>query len=706
MKPFLAAITVAAVALALPLTADAGIASITFRAVPLDGERSLAGAPGRFDLVGLRWQGPGSVRFSVRSTTTGRFGPWLDGITEEGDQPDRGSPEAAVSRRYRVGNPTWVGPANGIRYRITGRVSNLRASFVSSPELRIPLRAVAAAGAPPIVPRSGWGADESIRRNEPQFAASIRFAIVHHTAGPNDYSPSQAAAIMRGIQIYHVKSNGWNDIGYNFLVDRYGTVYEGRYGGVDRNVVGAHALGFNMGAVGAAVIGTFENSALPAAAETSLEKLLAWRLDLAHVDPLSTLTVISGGSERFPAGIPVFLRAVSGHRDTGSTSCPGDLLYADLGSIAGKTLAIGLPKLFEQQVTGGLGGLVRFRARVSGPQAWRALVVDANGQELAAGTGQGPTVDWTWDASSVTATGLKWRIEVAGALAMAGTFGKTTVPGGGGAVGGTLALTGLAADPETISPNDDGQAESATITYTTAATATVTATLHDATGVQLAELLPATRQTAGEHTLTFDGLGQPDGVYTVIVSAVSAAGVSVSQQLQISVTRTLGSASLAPAVFTPNGDGKADELRVTFQLAVPATVRLRVLREGKWIATPFLGFLPAGLQSLGWNGAKRIGAARDGSYVAIVEATDAVGTTAVSLPFLKDVRAPTIRLSTGPPRIWLSEAATVTTRINGALRRLTTPGPGYLLLSGIRTVRTIVVVARDSAGNRTVFRRP
>ena len=80
--------------------------------------------------------------------------------------------------------------------------------------------------------------------------------------------PAQAAAILRGIEVYHVKSNGWNDIGYNFLVDRYGTVYEGRAGGVDRNVIGAHALGFNTGSVGVAVMGTFTSAAPPAAVET------------------------------------------------------------------------------------------------------------------------------------------------------------------------------------------------------------------------------------------------------------------------------------------------------------------------------------------------------------------------------------------------------------------------------------------------------
>ena len=695
MKLLLAAISAVA-ALALPVTASAGIASITFRDVPPNGDRSLAGSPGRFDLVGLRWHGSGSVRFSVRSLD-GRFGLWLDAAPEEEDQPDRGTGEAAASRGWRVGNPTWVGPANGIRYRITGRVTDLRASFVRSPELKIPLRAVTTAGLPPIVPRSAWGADESIRRNEPEYAPNVRFAIVHHTAGPNSYSPSQAAAIMRGIQIYHVRSNGWNDIGYNFLVDRYGSVYEGRYGGTDRNVIGAHALGFNTGSVGVAVIGSFESAAIPAAAEASLEKLLAWRLDLAHIDPLSTVTAISGGSERYPTGVPVVLRAVSGHRDTGLTACPGDLLYAQLGAIAGKTLGIGLPKLYEPKVTGGLGGLVRFRARISAPLPWRVAVTDSLGQELAAGTGQGSTVDWSWDASLVSATSIRWRIEVAGATPAAGILGKT-------APAGPLAITGLKADPATISPNDDGTAESSTITYTTTTAAAVTATLLDAAGLQLAEILPSTQLAAGEHALSFDGLGQPDGVYTVAVTVVDSAGISVSQQLQIVVTRTLGSVSLAPAVFTPNGDGRADELRVTFQLAASATVRLRVLRDGKWVATPFSGPLAPGLQTIGWNGSKRVGVAADGSYAAVIEATDTVGTTSISLPFLKDTRAPTIRLSTRPPRIWLSEAATVTARINGALRRLETPGAGYLALTGVARIRSLVFIARDAAGNKAVFR--
>ena len=704
MKPFLA-VTAALAALALPVSASAGLATVTFRAVPTAGDRttSSASSPGRFDLVGVRWHGGGSVRFRVHALGGG-WGPWLDAAPEEEDQPDLGSPEAASSRGWRLGNPTWVGPSNGIRYRLSGRVRDLRATFVRSPVLMIPLRAVASAGAPPIVPRSAWGADESIVREAPVYAPAIRFASVHHTAGPNDYGPAQVAAILRGIQIYHVKSNGWNDIGYNFLVDRFGTIYEGRAGGIDRNVVGAHIRGFNTGAVGVAVIGTFSSSPAPAAAETALAKVIAWRLDLAHIDPLSSLSVVSGGSERYVAGTPVTLRAVSGHRDTGLTTCPGDLLYARLPAIAAAAQALGLPKLYEPKVTGRIGGLVRFQARVSSALPWKVTVTDSVGRPLAVGAGQGASVDWTWDASLAGATGARWRIDVAGATAVNGSLGKPS--GGVVPTPGPLAITDVRTDPATISPNGDGIADSATISYTTNAVATISATVLDANGAQLATIAAPARLAAGGHALLFDGLGQPDGLYTIVLSATGADGLSVTERLQVAVSRTLGAVSLAPSLLTPNGDGKDDELTVSFQLAVAATVRLRVLREEKWVATPFIGMLGPGLQALRWSGTRSTGTTRDGSYTAVIDATDAIGTSQVSLPFQLDARPPLLKLLARPARLWVSEPATVTVRVNGSLRRLGATSPGSLPLVGIRRVNTLVAVARDAAGNSTVLRRP
>ncbi|MER3410949.1 MAG: hypothetical protein C4305_00470, partial [Thermoleophilia bacterium] len=348
--------------------------SIVARDLPLAGERTVAATrQERFDMVGLHWQGPGQVLFRARGLA-GRWSPWKGAAPEAEDLPDKESGEPIGPPGWRVGNPWWTGPSDRLEVRTVGEVRRVRAWLVQVGYVRVPLRRVSMAGSPPIVPRLAWTGGERLSRGSPRYAPSLRLAIVHHTAGSNRYSPEMSAAIVRGIALYHIKANGWKDIGYNFLVDRFGQVFEGRAGGVDRNVIGAHALGFNVGSVGVAVIGTYGSSPPPAAAERALVSLLAWRLDRAHVDPLSTLVSVSQGNGRLPVGRPVALRAISGHRDVGATSCPGDALYARLGLIAQQAAAIGLPKLYEPQVRGKIGGLVRFRARLSSSLPWTVTV--------------------------------------------------------------------------------------------------------------------------------------------------------------------------------------------------------------------------------------------------------------------------------------------------------------------------------------------
>ena len=124
----------------------------------------------------------------------------------------------------------------------------VRAHYVWSPAGGAPRARSRWPDSPLILSRLAWGANERIRREEVRDTQTrVRFAIVHHTAGSNSYTRAQSAAIVRGIQRYHVLANGWDDIGYNFLVDKYGQIFEGRFGGIDRNVVGAHAQGFNTG---------------------------------------------------------------------------------------------------------------------------------------------------------------------------------------------------------------------------------------------------------------------------------------------------------------------------------------------------------------------------------------------------------------------------------------------------------------------------
>ncbi len=653
-------------------------------------------APPTFDLVGLRWRGAGRVELRTRSSV-GSWSPWQDAAPEREDRPDAGSPEGRRGVGWTIGNPWWVGSSDRLRLRAHGDVRSLRATFVRSPELRVPLRALASTAAPSIVPRAGWGADESIRRGEPTVAAEIRYAVVHHTAGSSGYSRSQAAAIVRGIQHFHVSSNGWNDIGYNFLVDRFGTIYEGRFGGVDQNVVGAHAQGFNTGSVGVALLGTYTSGAPSAAAEQALASLLAWRLDLAYVDPLGLLTVPSGGNERFPAGVPVQLRVVSGHRDTGFTVCPGDALYSRLGELATRTAATGGPKLYAPTVEGTAGAAVRFRARLSEALPWTVVVKAAGGREVARGTGSSNAVDWTWDSAGLPRREYSWKIT-------AGTGARSARPASGtiGVPAEELPLEflGASADPETITPNGDGQTDVSTVTFTLSAPATVAATVVDEADVDLIELQSPRWRRAGTHTLEFDGAGLPDGRYAIRLVARSAAGDEAEARIPVSVTRTLVAASVAPAVFSPNGDGLADRVAVRFGLTQEAAVTLRVFRDDRWVATAFTGTLAAGQRTVRWDGAKRRGRLRDGRYTAVLEVTDAVGTIRSALEFTSDTTPPRVRLlSRTPPQLSVSEPAALVVNVNGSRRRMKVAEAGPVVIPGVKTVRTLRVVARDGSGN-------
>jgi hypothetical protein len=172
------------------------------------------------------------------------------------------------------------------------------------------------------------------------------------------------------------------------------------------------------------------------------------------------------------------------------------------------------------------------------------------------------------------------------------------------------------------------------------------------------------------------------------------------------VTRTLGRLVLASVAVTPNGDGRNDTLSLTVPLTAATTLTVRILRNGKWVATPFAGPAGPGSQTVTWDGSKRIGKAPDGAYSAAVEAVDAVGTATVELPFVIDATVPVVRVvSADPPRIWVSEAATLDVRVNGARRTMRATGPGALRIPRIERLRTLVVVARDAAGNVSILRR-
>ncbi len=173
---------------------------------------------------------------------------------------------------------------------------------------------------PTIYSRAQWGADERIRNKSALRYGSVSAGFVHHTVNANDYTEDQVPAIIRSIYAYHVKSRGWSDIGYNFLVDRFGRIWEGRFGGIDKPVVGAHTLNYNDYSFAMSAIGNFETVQPPDVMLRAYGQLFAWKLSLHGVNPASTSQKV--GRSTF--------QAINGHRDAGSTACPGKYLYAQL----------------------------------------------------------------------------------------------------------------------------------------------------------------------------------------------------------------------------------------------------------------------------------------------------------------------------------------------------------------------------------------
>jgi hypothetical protein len=680
------------VVLALPGVAHAGEVSIVSKDMPVGGDRALSGtaSPIRFNLAGLHWQGSGTVEFRTRSLA-GRWSGWRPAQPEAEDRPDASSAESAPRRSWRLGNPWWTGPSNRLEVRTEGRVRRVRAWFLWSPVEGGGPRRLAVADAPAIVSRAGWSADELIRRAKPRYAPSLRFALVHHTAGSNSYSPSQSAAIVRGIEIFHVRANGWNDIGYNFLVDRYGQVFEGRFGGAERNVIGAHAEGFNTGSVGVALIGTYNATRITPAARAALVRLLAWRLDVAHVDPGGTLVWRSGGNPKFRAGTQVKLRAISGHRDTGFTACPGTSVYGVLAPIARDTAATGLPKIFEPVVTGALGQPIRFTARLSRPQPWTVRVTGSQGFEVAAGRGTGGRVDWTWSSIGAGLGPFVWAIETNGARAATGSLG--------GSVPIAPTLSGLAASPAIVLPAAPGATGETTIGFTLGVPARATVIVLDSLGSPILTLLDEPRP-AGAQMVPWTAGALPDGRYTVQVTAVPDGRPAATARTEVLVDRTITGFSATPSAFSPNGDGSADGISLAFGLAVPAEARIEIVQAGVIVATP-LPRQPFGLGDhiVGWDGTNGGVRMPDGAYEAVLTVTTAAGEVSIRLPVTIDTTAPLLRIVDGLRwRFWLSEVATVTLVVNGQ-QSTTLQQSGFFSLPHSLRATSISGVAVDVAGN-------
>ena len=338
-------------------------------AAPTAGPAVAPRATRPFSLLGATWTSPriawtGTVEVRTRAAADGRWSTWHSLRADEPDAADQGEPGTHRGST----DPLWVGESNGVEARVvaagrgTGPLpAGLRLDLVNPDERLVDSdekavnpdekaivapqgRAVAPQGGaaaarpmPPLITRAGWGADESIVKHPPDYTTDVQVLFVHHTATTNDYDCDQSASIIRGIERYQVGSKSWNDIGYNFLIDKCGTLFEGRKGGVSRPVLGAHTLGFNAHSAAIAVIGNYDDVGASATVRAVIAEVAAYKIGMYGNLSSGGVVLTSGGSDRFRPGTRVMLNRISGHRDTGRTDCPGDALYAQLDTI--RTLA-------------------------------------------------------------------------------------------------------------------------------------------------------------------------------------------------------------------------------------------------------------------------------------------------------------------------------------------------------------------------------
>ncbi len=296
--------------------------------------------------VGVVWDPTAAtpaVEPEVRTLVDGAWSAWTGLHVDAEHGPDPGTAEAERSRPGT--DPYVVGDVDRVQLRLVapagGRApSGLTLVIVNpdtvDPDTVDPADSESRLGRPAypktdgngqatrrpaIYSRAQWGADESIRDGFAGYG-EITGSFVHHTVNANGYTAAEVPSILRAIYAYHVQGRGWSDIGYNFLVDRFGRIWEGRWGGIGRPVIGAHTLGYNEESFAMSAIGNYETAQPTDAMLKAYGRLYAWKLSLHGVAPKGAVH-IDGHA----------FKAINGHRDAAATACPGQHLYDRLGRI-------------------------------------------------------------------------------------------------------------------------------------------------------------------------------------------------------------------------------------------------------------------------------------------------------------------------------------------------------------------------------------
>lgn len=320
-----------------------------------------------FSVLGVTWdRGPTSddvvVRYRVKQEDV--WSEWeAVGVSDVSPDPD--TPDAEQSGTREATDAIVAVAAEGVQIwaeSTAGDVRGLEAVLIdpgTRPQDAAPAAASGVAEtrtaayveaapppAPTIISRAGWGADESRRTCLPDLSTEVVAAAIHHTASSNGYAAADVPALIRGFYEYHTRpeasgGRGWCDIGYNFLVDQYGRIWEGRAGGIDVAVVGVHTGGFNSRTFAVSAIGSYDSAAPTAAMTEAISRTVAWKFAMHRIPGSGTATMVSGGgASKYPAGTVVTFPTIFGHRDAQLTSCPGQLLYNQLGAIRARVSAL------------------------------------------------------------------------------------------------------------------------------------------------------------------------------------------------------------------------------------------------------------------------------------------------------------------------------------------------------------------------------
>ena len=326
-------------------------------------------------LAGVSWRS-GSVTASVL-----RNGTWeaVERGHDDGDAARFGTEPVPVAG-LRVLVVRMSGRAEDVAVDFAGAGSEAPASSSSTVRRTVPRLGT-------VVTREGWGADERLRSGSPTYT-SVRAVVLHHTVTPNDYSREEAPGYVRAVYAYHTRSRGWVDVGYNLIVDRFGTVYEGRAGDFTRGVVGSHTARYNANTIGVSLLGNFDTVPLPGAARDAVARAGAWASERWSFDPRATVALRSKT-----------VRRIAGHRDLGTTACPGRYAYAALPDVRRAAWHKLVPVFGPPTVNGApvrSPKPVTVSARLSDTAFWTATIY-VEDRVLALARGKGRTASVSWD---------------------------------------------------------------------------------------------------------------------------------------------------------------------------------------------------------------------------------------------------------------------------------------------------------------------